>query len=103
MMSQAMPKLRLSTLVLIAIGLFDLATTLMLLHLGMKEGNPFFSRFAMAGPVPLIATKVAFLAGPIALLEIARKHAPKSAEQGTWIAAACYLALYGSHLISYLR
>ena len=88
---------------LITIGVFDLTTTLILLRLGMHEGNPFFSRFAEQGAFPLALAKAAFLAGPIALLELARKYSPKSAEQGTWVAAGCYFMLYALHLMEYVK
>jgi len=94
-------RIRLSTVVLITIGVFDLVTTLMLLGLGMHEGNPFFAQYAQS-PLALAATKILFLAGPIALLEFARKYSPRSAEQGTWVAAGAYFTLYVLHLIQYL-
>lgn len=87
-------KLHLSTALLITIGLIDLLSTLMWLQIGGQEGNPVFARLWQMGPAPFILAKLAFLAGPIAILEIARKHRPKSAEQGTWIAFAAYSFLW---------
>ena len=96
-------RVRLSTAVLVTIGLFDLVTTIILLRLGMRESNPFFNQFAESGPAVLATAKLAFLAGPIALIEIARKYSPRSAEQGTWVAAGCYFGLYAVHLLQYLK
>ncbi len=95
-------RLHLSTVILITIGLVDLCSTLLLVQLGMKEGNPFFAYY-LSNPLAFAAAKLAFLAAPVALLEIARKYRPHSAEQGTWIAAIGYFALYAGHLLAYAR
>lgn len=91
-------KVHLSTIVLVSIGLFDLVSSLIWLHMGYAEGNPIFARLAAFGAVPFAVGKILLLAGPVLLLEFARKHHPKSAEQGTWIAAVAYGALYAKHL-----
>lgn len=93
-------EVRLSTLALVTIGMFDLVTTLMWLHLGFGEGNPAFAAIAQNwGSVGLALAKLLFLAAPIALLEYARQRRPVSAELGTWVAAGLYGFLYASHLI----
>lgn len=91
-------RIYLSTAVLLAIGLVDLVATLAWLGLGHQEGNPLFHALWQIGPSAFILGKAAFLIGPVALLEYARKRSPLSAEQGTWIAAAAYLALWGTQL-----
>jgi hypothetical protein len=96
-------KLYLSTAVLLTIGTIDLLATLAWLALGMKEGNPIFKATWEAGPLAFVALKLAFLFGPILILEYARKQAPKSAEQGTWLAVAAYAALWVGHLLSLLH
>lgn len=91
--------IRLSTAVLITIGMFDLITTLMWLNQGNREGNPIFAWLASLGSVPFVIGKLLFLIGPILILEFVRKTHPKSAEQGTWIAVVFYGVLYVSHLL----
>ena len=89
-----------STLTLVAIGMFDLVTTLMLMRMGMGESNPLFvwiiENFGLLG---FIGGKLLFLAGPVLLLEFVRIKHPKSAEQGTWLAAAFYALLYVVHIV----
>ena len=46
--------------------------------------------------------KLVFVVGPILLLEFVRKTHPRSAEQGTWIAAGFYGMLYVMHLVRHL-
>lgn len=93
-------EVRLSTLCLVAVGLFDLVTTMVFLAIGGEEGNPLFAElFAAYGPLGLVLGKVLFLAGPVLLLEYVRTKSPASAEQGTWIAFLAYLTLYGSHVL----
>lgn len=97
-------EVRLSTLCLVTVGLFDLVTTMVFLAIGGEEGNPLFAGlFAEYGPLGLVLGKVVFLAGPVLLLEYVRTKSPVSAEQGTWVAFLAYLALYGSHLLGLRR
>lgn len=93
-------RVHLSTLCLLTIGTFDLLTTLMWLKIGGLEGNPLFAGFAMHSPLRLVGAKLAFLFGPVLLLEFARRYRPRSAELGTWVAAIGYAYLYVSHLLS---
>lgn len=90
---------RLSTLCLTTVALFDLVTTMVLLGRGMEEGNPLFASFLEQGPQVFVAAKVLFLAGPILILEYVRTKNPRSAEQGTWLAFLAYAGLYGAHLM----
>lgn len=91
-------RVHLSTVCLLTIGTFDLVTTLMWLNRGGIEGNPLFAQIATYGSIPLVAAKLAFLFGPILILEFARRFRPASAEIGTWIAFAAYAYLYIGHL-----
>lgn len=86
--------LHLSTAFLIAVGLVDLVSTLAWLQIGGHEGNPAFARLWEIGPHAFILGKLAFLVGPIVILEIVRRERPASAEQGTWVAGLAYLALW---------
>lgn len=85
---------RLSTACLATLGLFDLVSTVALFGRSFSEGNPIFSRLAHLGPWAFVLGKAIFLAGPILILEFARKSHPRSAEQATWIAFAAYAFLY---------
>ena len=89
------PKVHLSTALLLSIGVVDLVSTLAWISLGQKEGNPLFQPLLAFGPVGIVLGKAVFLAGPIALLEFARKKNPLSAEQGTWVATGAYVGLWG--------
>ena len=95
-------RVQLSTLVLVTIAMFDLVTTMMLLSQGFGESNPIFGRLAEYGAGPFVAGKLIFVIGPILLLEYVRKSHPRSAEQGTWIAAGFYGMLYIMHLVRHL-
>lgn len=93
-------RVRLSTLVLVTIAMFDLVSTVLLLAAGFGESNPLFGTLLeRAGIGAFIAAKSLFVAGPVLLLEHVRTRSPQSAEQGTWIAAASYAMLYCVHLI----
>jgi len=92
-------QVRLSTACLVAIGLFDLVATIFLLGAGLGEGNPIFSRLLQFGPWAFVLGKATFLAGPILIIEYARKHHPDSAEQATWIAFGAYALLLSIQLL----
>ena len=91
-------EVHLSTIVLVTVGIFDLVTTLVWLNQGNQEGNPLFAWLAGHGSVVFALGKLAFLILPILALEYARKSNPKSAEQGTWLAACFYVFFYVAHL-----
>lgn len=78
----------------------DLITSLMWLHAGYGEGNPLFSWLASHGSLPFALGKVAFLAGPVLILEYARTKRPHSAELGTWLATLLYMLLLSMHIRS---
>lgn len=90
---------RLSTACLVTLGLFDLVATILLLAMGMAEGNPIFSRLLQLGVPIFVLSKVIFLVGPILLIEYARIDHPKSAEQATWIAFTAYAFLFVLQLL----
>lgn len=92
--------LRLSTVVLLTIALFDLVTTIMWLNAGQREGNPLFAYVAEHGNLALAAAKMIYLVIPIVILEYARSKKPLTAELGTWIAAGAYAYLYVGHLLT---
>lgn len=89
---------RLSTLCLLIVGMSDLVMSLLWLHVGFGEGNPLFAWLAGHGSLAFALGKLAFLAGPIAILEFARRYRPQSAEIGTWVAVVLYILFLGSHL-----
>ncbi len=91
-------KVHLSTVLLTILGTVDLLSTIAWLNLGGHEGNPLFNSILNHGLAPFALAKVAFLAGPIAILEFARTRHPHSAEAGTWIAFVFYFALWGSQI-----
>lgn len=96
----ATQRVRISTLALLTLGTFDLVTTLMWLKMGGLEGNPVFNYFAERGSLALVGAKLAFLFGPVLMLEYARKYRPVTAEIGTWAAFLGYLYLYATHLLA---
>src|SRR4051812_43043373 len=91
-------RVRLSTLCLLIVGMSDLVTSLMWLNAGYGEGNPLFAWLASHGSIPFACGKIIFLAGPIGIIEYARKTHPRTAEIGTWVATCLYLFLLGSHI-----
>lgn len=92
-------KVRLSTTVLVTIAMFDLVSSMILLSRGHAEGNPIFGQLVPYGSWVFVSVKVFFVAGPILLIEFVRAKAPRTAEIGTWTAAALYAAIYVGHLL----
>lgn len=92
-------EVRLSTVLLVAIGTFDLVTTLMWMNSGFMEGNPIFAAIAAHGSIFFALCKLVFLFGPVLILEFARNRKPMLADCATWFAICAYLGLYGGHLI----
>lgn len=87
---------------LVTIAMFDLVTTMMLLNQGFGESNPIFAPLLRFGGFAFVCGKLFFLILPILLLEFVRLKHPRSAEQGTWLAAIAYAVLYISHLVRHL-
>lgn len=96
-------RVRLSTLALVTVAMFDLVTTLMWLHAGQAEGNPFFASLASHGALPFALAKLALFIPPLLVLEWARTKRPLTAEIGTWLAAVGYAWMWGSHVIHLRR
>ncbi len=95
---------RLSTFILVTLGMLDLVSTLILMQHGLREANPIFNGLArMTGSTGFVGGKLLFLVGPVLLLELVRQRNPKSAEQGTWLAIAFYALFYFAHMIAYYR
>lgn len=92
-------QVRISTLALVTVAMFDLVTTLMWLNAGHGEGNPLFAFFASKGSFAFVLGKLAFVVGPLLIIEWARSKRPVTAEIGTWMAALAYTYLWGSHVI----
>lgn len=92
-------KVHLSTTLLAIIGLVDLLSNIAWLRVGGFEGNPLFAPLLYHGVSTFAFAKIAFLAGPIAILEFARTKHPHSAEAGTWIAFAFYFGLWGTQML----
>lgn len=90
---------RLSTLVLVTVALFDLVSTLMWLNMGHGEGNPLFAYLASIGTGPFVLGKLMFLVLPLLAIEYARTKRPITAEIGTWFAATAYIGLWASHVL----
>ena len=83
---------------LLIVGTADLIVSLMWLNAGYGEGNPLFAWLAGHGSLAFALGKMAFLAGPIAIIEYARKTKPRFAEQGTWLAVLLYLMFLSTHV-----
>jgi hypothetical protein len=92
-------RVRLSTLILVTIGLFDLVTSLLLISRGFGEANPIFSWLLRFGSPAFAIGKAVMLAGPILVLEYVRSKDPRKGDAGTWIAVVLYAALYVSHIV----
>lgn len=88
-----------STIVLTSIALIDMITSLVLFRMGYREANHLFRWLLQFGIPAFVGFKFLFLAIPIVLLEYARIHRPKSAEQGTWLAVVLYCAFYAMNLV----
>jgi hypothetical protein len=94
-------EIRLSTLILATIALFDLVTSLYMINVqGFEEGNPLFAALLAHSPLTFSLTKVLFLAGPIVVFEFVRMRNSRLAEHGTWIAAWAYFLIYSGHILN---
>lgn len=88
-------KLSWESIVLFAIGVADLATTLVWVNIhGASEGNPVFAHYLSMGPVTFAMMKLVMLCAPLFLLEWARTHRPLFTRRAARFAIAAYLALY---------
>ena len=91
--------IRLSTIMLVTIGLFDLVASLALFRVGYTEGNPLFRYLLEQSQASFIFGKIFFLAAPIAMLEYAHALKPKTGDIGTWVAFWLYAGIYVAHML----
>jgi hypothetical protein len=82
--------------VIAAIGLADLIATIVFIERhGAHEANPIFRILWDLGPLAFIGAKILFLAGPIAILEWARRHNPQFVLRASQAVIVAYIACYG--------
>lgn len=88
-------KLAKETWALFAIGLADLATTIIFIkHHGALEANPLFQRYWEMGLAAFITAKIALLVAPLAILEWARARRPRFVSFALRGAIGAYLGMY---------
>ena len=82
--------------VIAAIGIADLVTTIIFIqHHGAQEANPVFRHYWNMGLQAFIAAKAICVAGPLFILEWARRRNPRFVSWALRTAIVCYLCLYG--------
>jgi hypothetical protein len=82
--------------IIAAIGIADLATTLIWVqHHKAMEANPLFARYLAMGVGWFAAMKILLLAAPIVILEWARARRPVFTRWAARFAIVAYVALYG--------
>ena len=78
-----------------AIGIADLITTLIWVHYhGAQEGNPVFAHYLRMGIVWFALMKILLLAGPIYLLEWARRRRPRFTLNASRVGIGAYCGMY---------
>jgi hypothetical protein len=78
------------------IGLADLVATIEFIERhGAHEANPIFRLLWDLGPAAFIGAKLLCLAGPIAILEWARRHNPRFVLGASRVVIVAYVACYG--------
>src|SRR5438105_4478450 len=71
-------KIARESLIIVCIGVVDLATTLYWVHThGAQEANPLFRHYLAMGPVWFALMKMVLLLAPVFLLEWARRRRPR--------------------------
>ena len=81
--------------VLIAICMFDLASTLFLLNTtGASEGNPLMSYYLRYGVAAFVMVKLTMVALPLFIAEWSRQYRPQFVRLMLRTAIAVYLGLY---------
>ena len=89
-------KIAKETWIILAIGLADLATTILFIqHRGAEEANPLFKRYWEMGLAAFVGAKIALLVGPLSILEWARIRNPRFVSGALRGAIAAYLVMYG--------
>jgi hypothetical protein len=83
------------TTVLALLGCFDLMATIYFLGTGQaREANPFMQNVLLqAGPRGFVLVKALFLAGPLAIMEIARRERPDFVRKALRFAIVAYAAM----------
>lgn len=85
------------SLVLAAICLADLITTLWFVHHeGASEGNPLMNYYLEQGVIPFIAAKCVLVLMPLAVLEWARRRKPRFVQAMLRVGIVLYLGMYGA-------
>lgn len=88
------------SLVLIAIGLFDLGLTLVLLgHNQAQEGNPLMAYYLQFGIGAFVAAKLSLLFGPVMVAEWSNLSKPRFTKMMMRAAIAAYV---GSYLVLFM-
>jgi hypothetical protein len=89
-------KIAKETWIIMAIGLADLATTIIFIqHHGAQEANPLFKRYWEMGIAAFVAAKFALLLGPLCVLEWARVRNPHFVSWALRSAIVGYVLMYG--------
>ena len=88
-------RLQKQTLALGAVGLIDLATTLYFIgHHEAAEANPMMAAFLSQGLAAFMMAKVGFVAGPLGVLEWARKSHPLFVTRAVNAGLVAYVLMY---------
>jgi hypothetical protein len=81
---------------ILVIGLADLVTTIVFIRAhGAQEANPLFRRYWEMSPAAFVVAKLMLLAGPLAILEWARRRNPRFVMFALRTAIAGYVVMYG--------
>ncbi|WP_348222327.1 DUF5658 family protein [Capsulimonas sp.] len=90
-----MMKISRDGIILTAIGIIDLMTTIFLVNYReASEGNPVMAYYLQQGIPVFIVAKLVLCLGPLYLLEYARRHRPKMVMMSMRVAIAAYLCAY---------
>ena len=90
-----MMKISRAGIVLTAIGMIDLMTTIFLVNYReASEGNPVMAYYLHQGIPVFIIAKLVLCLGPLYLLEYARRHRPRMVMMSMRVAIAAYLCAY---------
>src|ERR1051326_1806330 len=88
-------KIAKETWIIMAIGLADLATTILFIeNHGAQEANPLFKHYWEMGLAVFIGAKIALLVGPLSILEWARQHRPRFVAWALRTGIVAYIAMY---------
>ena len=94
-------KIAKETWIILAIGMADLATTILFIqHNGAEEANPIFRQYWEMGLAAFVGAKIVLLVGPLSILEWARHHRPRFVAWALRSAIVAYVVMYG---VGYFR